>query len=274
MNATTILLGVDETVLNLPWELMTSRTGVSMLEVPFGRIVTTRQVPKQRRDPLKQDDDVRMLVVVNPTSDLASTASELESLKKLEDVSGSYRIKVDVLEGEKATKKRFKESVAEVDYDMIHFAGHGNFDPSRPERSALHFADGRLESDEIHALPWPPGRPPGFVFNSACESGRAAGGRRLVGKNNRANGLAAAFLASGVGGYAGYFWPVSDVGAALFAQTFYEAAFRLENIGLGFMMARQETFHQLGDKKDLTCFSAVLFGDAAAGERQDLMMAE
>jgi hypothetical protein len=272
VKATTILLGVDETVLNLPWELMTSNTGVSMLEIPFGRIVTTRQVPERRRDPLTQDRTVRVLLVVNPTSDLGATASELEAVMTLESGTDKYKVKVDVLEQADATKKRFKEAVATSDYDIIHFAGHASFNPSSPERSALRFADGRLEADEIHTLDWPDA--PGFVFNSACGSGRAGGGRRLVGKKNRANGLAAAFLAAGVGGYAGYFWPVTDVGASLFAHTFYEAAFRHENIGLGFMEARQETFQQLGDKKDLTCFSAVLFGDAAAGERQDLMRAE
>ena len=83
--------------------------------------------------------------------------------------------------------------------------------PTRPERSALYFADGVLTANDVLALSWP--APPYFVFNSACESGRAAGGRRLLSRRSQSNGLAAAFLAAGVAAYAGYFWPVTEVGA-------------------------------------------------------------
>jgi len=49
--------------------------------------------------------------------------------------------------------------------------------------------------DLFEALDWV--APPYLVFNSACESGRAAGGARLVSDQGQANGLAAAFLACG-----------------------------------------------------------------------------
>ena len=99
-----------------------------------------------------------------------------------------------------------------------------------------------MTADELLALDWV--APPYLVFNSACESGRAAGGARLVSDQGQANGLAAAFLACGAAAYAGYFWPVTDEGACRFAETFYPALFGLENVGLAFQEARKA--HGLG----------------------------
>ena len=59
----------------------------------------------------------------------------------------------------------------------------------------------------------------------------------------QANGLAAAFLASGAAAYAGYFWPVTGDRACRFTETFYPALFGLENVGLVFEEALK---HQRG----------------------------
>jgi hypothetical protein len=111
------------------------------------------------------------------------------------------------------------------------------------------------------------------VFNSSCESGRAGGGQRLISDEKQSNGLAAAFLSAGVYGYAGYFWPVTESGAALFARTFYETLFLRENVGIAFLAARNRAIHELGEVGDLTGYSAVLFGDAASQHRRDLATA-
>ncbi len=118
-----------------------------------------------------------------------------------------YGIKVDIIERAQATRARFAERLAATDYDIVHFAGHGRFDQGAPGSSAIRFADGLLTADEVGSLPWQ--APPGFVFNSACESGRAGVGRRLVVRDRHSNGLAAAFIAAGTAAYAGYFWPVT-----------------------------------------------------------------
>ena len=106
-----------------------------------------------------------------------------------------------------------------------------------------------------------------------CKTGRGVGDARLVSDQGRANGLAAAFLACGAAGYAGYFWPVTDDGACGFTETFYPALFGLENVGLVFQEARKRTVRSLAQAGDLSGFSAVLFGDAASGKRRDLAKA-
>jgi hypothetical protein len=47
---TAILLDVDETILNLPWELIATPEGPLSQRIPFGRLVTTQITPKSGRD--------------------------------------------------------------------------------------------------------------------------------------------------------------------------------------------------------------------------------
>lgn len=268
---TAILLDVDETILNLPWELIATPSGPISQETPFGRLVTTREILRPGRDPKAEDDHVRILAVANPTLDLAATEAGMDALGSLAGDYGSFCVEVSVLAGEEATRERFSAMLADVEYDIIHFAGHAFLDPDAPGSSALRFADGDLTADDVLKLPWK--KPPYLVFNSACESGRGVGGQRMVSGESHSNGLAAAFLAAGVSGYAGYFWPVTDAGAGILAKTFYETLFLRENVGLAFLEARRRAVWELGRVADLTGYSAILYGDAASKHRRDLAMA-
>jgi hypothetical protein len=270
---TAVLLDVDETILNLPWELIATADGAIAQQTPFGRLVTTRTLPRPGRDPLQEDATVRVLAVANPTGDLAASEADVAALKALAGQRGPFAIAVDVLARDEATRAGFTERLAQGDYDILHFAGHAALDPTQPTLSALRFADGPLTARDVLSLPW--SAPPYLVFNSACESSRAAGGRRLVtgARKDGANGLAAAFLAAGVYGYAGYFWPVTEAGASTFVGAFYDALFGLENVGLAFLQARRQAIADLGELGDLTGYSAVLFGDAASKHRRDLASA-
>ena len=268
---TAILLSVDETILDLPWELLRGPEGVLAHRHPFGRIVASRIVPKPGRDPTQQDQVVKILAVVDPTSELRAARAELAALEGVEGDRTPYHVEVEVLEREEATRERFLRSVEGGDFDIFHFAGHARFDPDAPERSALRLADGLLSADEVLDLPW--AAPPGFVFDSACQSGVGGGRRRLVSDTGHGNGLAAAFLAAGAAAYGGYFWPVSDEGANRFATTFYRSLFTRENVGLAFQDARNAALATYDDGADLTAFGAVLFGDAASQHRRDLASA-
>lgn len=268
---TAILLSVDETILNLPWEVMRSSRGIFAMDAPLGRLVSTRSIPKPGRDPATQDREVRILAVMNPTADLADTAAEIEALGSIEGNRTPFDVHVDVLERAAATRARFAERLAATDYDIVHFAGHGLFDQGAPGSSAIRFADGLLSADEVAGLPWK--APPGFVFNSACESGRAGIGRRLVSRDRHSNGLAAAFIAAGTAAYAGYFWPVTDSGAAQFTASFYRTLFERENVGIAFQQARRAALAALEAEGDLAAHSAILYGDAASSHRRDLAMA-
>lgn len=271
LRPTAVLLEVDETILSLPWEmLMLSKRGAG-LDAPFGRVVTTRCTTKPTRDPLQEDPTVEVLAIVNPTSDLAASTAELDVLRQLEGTRDGVTMRLTVLDGDRATRRHVEKALTGKAFDMIHFAGHGRFDDRSPGHSALSLSDGRLTANEVLALPW--ASPPYLVFNSACESGRALAGRRLVSWRGSGNGLAAGFLSAGCEAYLGHFWPVGDGSAAELTGVFYSTLFSSKNVGTAVHTARSQLAGRLHTDGDLTAFGTIFFGDAGSAERRDLGVA-
>jgi hypothetical protein len=103
------------------------------------------------------------------------------------------------------------------DYDILHFAGHGNFDPEDPEqRAGWIFDDRYFTSRELASI----SRIPSLVVANACLSG-------LTSNVSRAGallpGLVDEFFRRGVRNYVGTAWPISDTGAVIFSNTLYDA---------------------------------------------------
>lgn len=270
---TAILFFVDETVINLPWEFMCDREGAPLFSVPLSRVVTSRVVPEPGRDPSAEDPEIRILVVENPTEDLVATEQVVDVLAALAgDRGDGVTVDVTVLRAKHATRRRFREAVDGQAFDIVHFAGHGLFDPSKPSDGVLVLNDGPFVDEDVFGLGWT--APPFVVFNSSCESGRAAPGRRIVLGRRRSNGLPSAFLARGVEAYLGHYFLVSDGSAASFAKTFYESLFESKNLGQAVLDARTSIYERFETDGDVTAFGLTFFGDSGTAKRADLATAD
>jgi hypothetical protein len=111
-------------------------------------------------------------------------------------------------------------------YDLVHYAGHGDYDAEDPSRTGWLFADGLLRAGEIRRVE----RMPALVFANACLSGQLsrvdAGGEasaavRPYGEAGLLASLADEFMGRGVRNYIGTAWKVDDQGAVDFALRFY-----------------------------------------------------
>jgi CHAT domain len=268
---TAVLLFVDETVIHLPWEFMCRGDGRPLFLTPFSRVVTSRVVPEPGRDPSVEDPEIRILAVENPTEDLVATERVVDVIQGLQGDRGDATVEVTVLEAKKATRRGFQRAVKGKAFDIIHFAGHGEFDPAKPADVALVLNDGPFVDEDVLALGW--SAPPFVVFNSSCEGGRAAPGRRIVLGRTRSNGLAAAFLARGVDAYLAHYFLVPDASAAQFAEDFYEGLFAINNVGQAVQQARRSILDRYVSDGDLTAFGLTFIGDSGTAERADLATA-
>jgi len=237
LDPTAIIFSADETMLNLPWEAMRIAGGPIDPTVPFGRAVASAMVPRARRDPLEEDATVRILVVANPTADLPASEAVIEVVTTLAGHHGGVDVQVEALSTHEATRAGFAAAVRGENYDIIHFAGHGSFSAGAPDESAIVLADGAFAAADVARLRWE--APPYIVFNSACESARAAGEGLELTAVPRANGLVGAFLAAGSEAYIGHFWPVGDASAAAFSATFYNELFATRNVGTALTRGRE-----------------------------------
>ena len=109
-------------------------------------------------------------------------------------------------------------------FDLLHYCGHGDFDPAEPDRAGWLFKGGLLTSRELEGM----ALAPRLVIANACLSGlastvtRAGTGAAVRGETDLLPGLADEFFRRGVRDYVGTAWEVNDEGAILFAETFYD----------------------------------------------------
>jgi CHAT domain-containing protein/Tol biopolymer transport system component/Tfp pilus assembly protein PilF len=122
---------------------------------------------------------------------------------------------IDVLTREKATESWLNEHIG--DYQIIHIASHGEFDPINPLFSSLKLtkdtaADGNFEVNEVFSL----NIKADIVTLSACQTGlgQITGGDELVGLNR-------AFIYAGTHSILSSLWRVSDISTAILIKHFY-----------------------------------------------------
>jgi CHAT domain len=144
---------------------------------------------------------------------------------------------------EPANRLDVLDLLAQGGYDLVHYAGHGDFDPARPDRVGWQFASGLLTSNEIQVLD----RAPALIVANACLSARLStvgADRRTMQELERrallAPSLADEFLKLGVRDYIGTAWEVNDIGATTFAQRLYTELLAGNTLGHAMREARGE----------------------------------
>jgi hypothetical protein len=97
---------------------------------------------------------------------------------------------------------------------LIHFAGHGSYDPANVEDSEIRLSDGTLVPTDLSSASIGRSERP-FVFLNACQVGETGWDLTQIG------GWAEAFCAVGFSGFVGPYWKVNDLVAHKAAGIFY-----------------------------------------------------
>ncbi len=112
------------------------------------------------------------------------------------------------------------------DFDLVHFSGHGTYDPADPTATGWVFQDGLLTAREVERID----RAPSLIVANACLTGQASRATTHPGGVDGSYGeagllpsLADEFFKRGVRNYIGTAWQVPDRSAVTFATSFYEA---------------------------------------------------
>jgi CHAT domain-containing protein len=161
----------------------------------------------------EKKEQYKVLAFGNP--DLRDQALDLPAAEKeVMEISSIYP-GVQVFKREKATKGLLKKLSNQ--YDIIHFACHGQYVPEAPLASCIRLApengdDGRLEANEIFDMDMKAD----LIVTSACQT--AIG---QIGKGDEVVGLTRAFLYAGASSVLGSLWSISDEATSLFMKEFY-----------------------------------------------------
>lgn len=235
----------------IPWELLHDDKEFLSLKVPIGRKLRSREVT--RINPVTKRDKVRFLFIANPTGDLDSAEEEVEFIKS----NLGPEIDVDVLKGSEATNASILSAFQSGNYDVIHYAGHAEFNPKSPDESALIGAgNSKIFAQEIKRILG--GKP--FVFLNACGSGKekiCEDGSSYTGSDTE--GLASSFILGGAMGLIGASWPTPDISAGILASEFYKHFLVGESLGEALRKARIQ-FKAKRDN-DINWMAFILYGD-------------
>ncbi len=179
-----------------------------------------------------EDDVLNMLLVVDPTRDLQGAREEGRAIQQM--FAGRAWVQIDLLYQGEATRPALLDAFGSGKYDVVHYAGHAEFDEAQPVRSGILCADGTtLSGADLATI----GRLPTLMFFNACESARLRNRRdaresgesdtRIESNAERlrrvqaAASMAEAFLRGGLASFIGTYWPVSDLAASTFAHVLY-----------------------------------------------------
>lgn len=205
-------------VYDLPWEFLhRCETGLDLALQRTSPLVRYLAVPRPTKT-IPLPPTLRVLVVVASPAGLASLGLEQERRA----IRDAWRrlTGVELVFLTPATPAALRETLLAGEFHVLHFMGHGGYDPMSGE-GLLYFED---DDGEVHSLS---GRALaeelgdfdslGLVFLNACETARAACGSR----GGPLSGVAGALLMAGIPAVVAMQFPITDQAAIHFSRAFY-----------------------------------------------------
>jgi hypothetical protein len=251
-----IRLNIDESLIDLPWELIHDGEDFLCTKYALGRHLYGATVVSDRR-PLRER--LSALVVSDPKGDLPGARTEGV---KVASLLRARNLEVTHIDGSEATAERFALELKR--HAIVHYAGHAWRDEQSPDESGLVLSDGYFEAFQLEGFFR--FRPPALVFLNACSSASERSAAR--GYPAVMRGLARTFLTAGVTNFIGYLIPVSDDAATDLALYFYTHLTLRRSVGEALRRARVQV--RENRRNDPSWASAVLYGDPSGTPMPDL----
>jgi hypothetical protein len=271
-----IELGLDEPLLEYPWELMHDGKDFLGCKHSVGRFVNVSkpQIPPQVRPEPILEDQLRVLIVSVPNPEPRDPGTRFTSLRGAErETEAMVRLlaaanaDVTLISGRDATWDNVINALHDTTkrFHIVHYNGHATFNAQNPRQSALELYDQELWTAYIVSAF--EARPPVLFFVNGCETARtqpgpAAHGGKLWQDTFEIFGLASAFLDTGAY-LIGSRWEVGDDAAELFATTFYRGLLEEKPLGTLVRDARRACLQaaQLANSNDFSWASYAFYGD-------------
>jgi CHAT domain-containing protein len=256
-NAENLIISIDDHLVQIPWEIMFDGSSFLCHRFNMGRVVSTGQrisEPAIR----KIEKPVKMLVIADPRGDLEASYNEGVRLR-------------DTLDRDHETiEVQLRTSLVDVkflkgnlrDFDVVHYAGHADYDIHNPSDSGFLLQDGKLKASDIINMIGPAPLP-SMVFSNACKSGHTDMWKVGEDYETEIYGLANAFLLAGVQHYIGTFWDVQDEPGLYFALDFYKELMDGAMVGEAIRKSRLRLIERYGEDSVIWA-SYMLYGDPTA----------
>jgi len=228
-----LLLEIDEELIFIPWELIFDGSNFLALNFNIGRLVKTKSNPPSLSY-RSLDHIFKMLILANPTNDLKAAYLEGINIRNQFDRS-RHNIRID-FKSTNIDRLYVKKNIC--DYDIVHFAGHCEYNYHNPKESGWVLSDGNFSVQDILRLGSGLSLP-ALIFSNACHSAQLPKESSVESDyQKKSYSLAAAFLFSGVRHYIGSIRKIEDAASLAFAKEFYRHLTLGKSLGLSLRLAR------------------------------------
>jgi CHAT domain-containing protein/Flp pilus assembly protein TadD len=251
-----LILDVDDKLNYLPWELLFDGSQFLCLKFNMGRIVRTKNdpqmlTPTQRKFTLP----LKMLILFDPQGNLQCYYGEDEPNEGELILKTLAQQEMLVIEYKCGPIDSNYVRMYLRDYDIVHYAGHGEYNFEDPAKSGWLLADRKLLAADIIKMQGNEKLLPALIFCNACQSG-------ITGKWKTAHvyDLAKSYLLTGVQHYIGTQWEILNKPSSHFALAFYSKLIQERSIGEALKSARQSLISVYGEET-IVWASYILYGD-------------
>ncbi|MGA1870468.1 MAG: CHAT domain-containing protein [bacterium] len=243
---------IDEQLLYIPWELLFDGRKFLSEKFIIGRKIRTRRKETcAQHDGGREPAQLKMLIAVDPTSDLKMAYHEGALI--LKEFHREKAVEVEFYSCDMVNHDFMKKNLP--DYDIIHYAGHVTYDTIDSNKSGWLLSDGILSITDIKKMGEGNMRMPRLVFCNACQSGSV---KKLPKGSNEQ--IVEAFIGAGAECYIGTFTKVSDEYAAPIAGEFYHQLLRQgRNAGESLQKAK-ELFKDTFSTKSYSWINYIYYG--------------
>ena len=242
---------IDEELINIPWELLYDGNNFLCLNFNLGRLVrsSTENSPVQYRS---FSSILKMLVLANPTNDLKSSYLEGVNIKNQLDKKRDV-VHID-FKSSRIDKHYVKKNLC--DYDIVHFAGHCEYDSFEPKNSGWVLSEDKFSVEDVLSLGQAASLP-SLVFSNGCFTADSPYTADYKEKNYS---FARAFLSSGVRHFIGTMRKIQDPVSFQFSKEFYAQLISGKPIGECVRLSRLSLMKEHGIGS-LHWASYLLYGD-------------
>ncbi len=250
-----LIITIDDSLVHIPWELLCLEQEFLCQRFSIGRLVKTRwEIPGSGSRNLCKP--LKIWILANPGGDLPSAGSEGLMIFRRLLHQGNSVVK-PVLESEVCSDK-IRERIKH--YDIIHFAGHAEYNSESPGKSSWKLKDSHFTAKDISRMAGG-SHMPALIFSNACQSAQTGTWDQNTNTEDNSFGLVNAFMCSGVKHYIGTSWKIPDQSGSLFACKFYEHLLSGLPVGKAVRLAR----NILTEEGDAACWTSyLLYGDPAS----------
>ena len=249
-----LTLSLDEELIYIPWELIFDGVDFFCLKFSLGRLVRSKgdSTLLQYRN---LTESLKMLILANPNNDLKSAYAEGLNIKNQFNHK-TRRVQVD-FKSTNIDKNYVKKNLCE--YDIVHFAGHCDFDRKEDQESGWVLSDGILKVEDILRM----GQScslPALVFSNACHSAQVSPALVDSEYQRASYGMASAFLFAGVRHYIGSIRKIEDSASLVFAREFYSKLISGISVGESLRLSKLKLVKEYG-LSSLHWVNYLLYGD-------------